>query len=638
MVAVMAGYAAASPVDSLFMLYERTQKANIAHQLIDSFSVVYDCYDYPVSHKQHSNERLSKMLVYLGMANHSYNKGQFYNAERLSNTALTLAPPDSLRWLSSCYEVLNVAQQRVGEFQKALQNAKLDYEIGQKLNNPRIMSSALNSMATINIATGHPNEALAFIDKAIDLERENTGDNGRALAIRLGIKCEALMGADRADEALQCIDEAIQIDSINGRMNKYNIRKSQKADILLHQKKWTECKNICLKTFESFRQSNDIVNEIITLKQLGMCDIGAKNYASAEKYLLEGEALCKKIGFNPLLWRIQEQLSKLYESTHQMDKAMAYLLDSHAIKDSLNSEKYQKLLGEYQIEYETHQKEEQIERQSMIMRRYVYIGAALLTLLVLLTILTVVAYRLAHLRKLSNEMLEENNIMQNQILTIVSHDLRNPVNAQKQMLDYICNSYDIINEEDRKNMITQVQMSNSALSDLLSSLLEWASLESGRMEYKPIRVNLASIVNSSLRQVNSMCKKYNVTILKSVPDNTFVFADIGFLEIIIRNLLVNAIKYSYSDGIVEVEAKDSGNHITLYVVDHGKGMLPEEKEFIFKKEFVTTPGTHGETGTGIGLMVCKELVEKSGCTIAFDSVYMKGSSFYFTIHKCNTKL
>lgn len=620
------------PIDSLFYIFDLKPNKKLASQLIDSFNL-YECYDYPIQKKSHYNEQFSYMLSYLGMANYSYNQGSFYSAERYSNVALSLIHPDSLRWISSCYEVLNVAQQRIGQYQKALENAKNDYDIGEKLNDFRIQSSALNSLATINLATGHPAEALEYIDKAIDLERKHNNDNEKALSIRLGNKSEVLMALDRPDEALECVNEAIDIDFNHKRMNKYYIRISQKADILLHQQKWNECRSLCLEALKAFEKNNDLVNEIITLKQLGMCEMSAKNYESAEKYLLKGESLCKKINFMPLLWRIQGQLSKLYKDTYRTDKAIAYLQSSFDIKDSLNSEKYQNLLSEYQVAYETHQKDEQIKQQESVLQRHLYLGGALVVLLTLSTILVVVYSRLARLRRLSNEVLVENTKTRNQIFSIVSYDLRNPVNAQKQMLDNICNFYDKIPDDDKRNMIVEIQKSNQALSELLVNLLEWASLETGRFTFKPIRVDLSSVVNKEIYHLRSLCDRKSVEVQKNVPNDIIVFSDINFLEIIIRNLLINAIKYSYENGIVEISVDDSKDFVTIYVKDHGKGMMEDEKDKIFKKEYVTTPGTSGETGTGIGLMVCKELVEKNGGKIDFTSEFQRGSTFYFTTPK-----
>lgn len=196
--------------------------------------------------------------------------------------ALLIVPEDSLLWRSSCYEILNVALQRMGDYSKALQYAKLDYETGIKLANEDIQSSALNSLAAILLATNHPEEALGYIQQAVDIERGNSDDQGKKLAIRLGIQCEVLAMLKRPDEALACINEALSLDSAAQQNDKVAIRKSQKADVLLSMQQWEECRKICLESLETSRQNGNTVEEIITLKQLGACEIGLKHYDNAE--------------------------------------------------------------------------------------------------------------------------------------------------------------------------------------------------------------------------------------------------------------------------------------------------------------------------------------------------------------------
>ncbi len=619
-------------IDSLFSQYQNKQSRNLAKQLIDSFAV-YDCYDYPILQKHYNNEQFAQMLVYLGMANYAYSRGSFYAAERFAQKALLYQIPDSLRWTSSCYEILNVTQQRTGQFQSALIYARMDYKIGEELKEERILSSALNSLACINLYTEHAQDALNYINQAIEIERKNNTDKGKALAIRLGIKSEILMALDRPEEALECIDEAIAIDQQNNRPVKVSIRMSQKSDILLHQQNWAECKTLCLEAMKVFEQNNSVADQVITLKQLGMCEMALNNYNAAEQYLLEGEQLCKQHGFMPLLWRIQSQLSKLYEKINQTEKALSYLESSYSIKDSLNSEKYQALLSEYQVAFDIHQKDEKLKEQQVILHRHLFLGTILIIILTLSFIVAIFYISLARLRKKNNETLLEQNKINNQIYSIISHDLRNPVNAQKQILEYVCNQYDHIKEEDKRIMIEEVHKSNNALSELLVNLLEWASLECGRLTFNPIRLNLGSVIQKEIRQIQPILLKKNISISKQIPNDIFVLSDMTILEIVIRNLLTNAVKYSHEDGTVELKVDEDNDKATVYFIDHGIGMLPEETDLIFKKEFVTTPGTSGETGTGIGLMVCKELINRTGGTISFTSKHLEGSTFFFTIPK-----
>ena len=621
-------------VDSLMLQYE--QKSSIlqpktGQELIAFFSQD-NYYDSPVSNKLLNDNKLNAMLVYLGMATYTYDYSRFKEAKTYATKALSYIPKDSLRWLASCYGILNVATQRLGDFNSALNYANKSLSIGQKLHDESIMSSALNNLATINLSTEHYDEALHFIDQAIDIERNNPNDD-LALAIRLGIKCEILMCMHRPDEALACIDEALERDRKAQRNKKVPIRLSQKADILLELQQWSECRKICLEALQAFDNMGSDIDKIITLKQLGMCEMGANHDDKAESYLLEGLRISENIGSKPLQWRIQHQLYLLYKKTHNLEKAIEHLEQCHAIKDTINNEKYQALLSEYQVVYETQEKEKQLEDQDRVLKNRLRLLILLFFLLALLASLTLVSLRLARTRKKNNERLSQLNKTRNQIFSVVSHDLKNPVQAQKQVLHYICDHYDQISDADKQRQIAELKKSNDFLSDLLYNLLDWASLETGRLVYKPIRADLSSLTKDIIRKIQPFANIKNVTITANIPFGTFVMADMRYFESILYNLLHNAIKFSFEKGVVEVESEEKDNMIFLKVTDHGVGIKPEEQDQILYQEMISKAGTSGESGTGIGLMICKELIERSNSQLSVSSKPLHYTTFAFTLPK-----
>ena len=625
---------AALDVDSLMQQYEHGNaiaQNNLRQTLVHHFSEE-EYYDYPVNEKALNDHKFSSALLYLGMANYEYDQNRFPESKTYAEKALTFFNQDSLRWRASCYAILNTTLQRIGDFNKALEYAQQALSLGNKLHDNKVISSALNSLATINLSTEHFEEALHYINQAIDIERQNTQDN-RALAIRLGIKCETLMCMHRPEEALQCINEALEMDRQANRMEKVGIRLSQKADILLELEQWSECRKICLEAQDIFRQNNQTVDLIITLKQLGMCEMGDHHYSKAEQYLLEGERLCLEIGFKPLLWRMQNQLYQLYKKTDQLDKAMTYLEKSTSVKDSLNNERYQQLLSEYQVIYQTHEKEDQIAQQQQILKNRYIILLLLAILLTLLIFLALITLKIARNRKNRTKHLEESNHIKDQIFSIISHDLKNPVQAQKQVLDYMCEHFDDISIQDKRMQISALKQSNDILNSLLINLLDWTSLEFGKLSYKPIRIDLVSLVRETLRKVNTAAKNKHVTITTSIPTNTFVMMDINYLEIILFNLLSNAVKFSYENSNVEIESEESDGKVVLKVIDHGVGMDEDEKKLIFQKEKISKHGTSGEVGTGIGLLLCKELIDKSHNQISFHSELNHGTTVTFSMQK-----
>ena len=622
----------AENIDSLFTLYQTKSggaKSEIGRQLISVFEAD-EYYDYPVT-VQNRDKKYANMLVYIGMSIYRFEQNDFAKAIEYAHEAEANTHKDSLQWLCTCYEILNVSYQRQGDYTKALQYAQKDYELGGKLQDNDIQSNALNSLAAIHCSTNHLEDALRYIDEAIALERKNKKGNGKSLAIRLGSKCEILSLMNRPDEALACINEALAIDSAANRIAKVGIRLSQKAEILLAQKRWEEGRECCLQALSIFEQTGQSLDKAITLKQLGLCELSLHNLDAAEGYLCDAEKLCQQLGFKPLLWKTQHLLYQVFNEKKDYQKALNYLELSSTNKDSLDREEVDKIIGEYKVKYETDQKEQQLKLQEITIRNRTILSIVLACLFVLVCISTIIGMRLAATRKKRNKDLAELNAMKDQLFSIISHDMKNPVASQKQVIDSLYNHFDEIGDADKKEQILALKHSHDSLNGLLLNLLEWASLESGRLSYKPIRTDLTTLVRKSLQSIASDAQKKHITITQELPENCIVLTDVNMTLTILRNLLSNAVKFSHEGGNVEVTAEPSAaGTVTLAVIDHGVGMTEEQVAALFKRN-ATTPGTCGEKGTGLGLMVCQKLTEKGAEKLRVTSNCDTGTTFFLDI-------
>ena len=204
--------------------------------------------------------------------------------------------------------------------------------------------------------------------------------------------------------------------------------------------------------------------------------------------------------------------------------------------------------------------------------------------------------------------------------------------AQTQLLGHLSEHYDEVDDTTKKRQIQALKESGEHLNELLTNLLDWASIESGRMTCNPIRVNLAAVVRKSVKLVQTAADEKQIRIVPQLCENCYAFTDLNFVETILRNLLSNAIKFSHPGGSVEVVAaqENGGNRIALSVVDHGVGISDELKAKLFRKQGISTLGTREETGSGLGLTVCHTLAQLAHADLTFDSVMEEGSTF--TLH------
>ena len=167
--------------------------------------------------------------------------------------------------------------------------------------------------------------------------------------------------------------------------------------------------------------------------------------------------------------------------------------------------------------------------------------------------------------------------------------------------------------------------------DLLNNLLEWSSSQTGRLKIDPKNLFLKSVVDDTIDLLNEYAKKKNTTVLNEVPGQIEVFADKNMIGSVIRNLLSNAIKFT-QNGNVRITAKDVNGFVEFSITDTGVGIKPKDIKKLFRldKEF-STRGTANEKGSGLGLILCKEFVERNNGKIYVESEKGKGTSFMFKL-------
>ena len=232
------------------------------------------------------------------------------------------------------------------------------------------------------------------------------------------------------------------------------------------------------------------------------------------------------------------------------------------------------------------------------------------------------------------KQLAESNAMKDRFFSILAHDMRNPVSALYTFTDYINENASSISKEELHEYLSVIHSTSKGLSDLLEELFLWASLHSNRYEIKPELISLAEVVNSviSLLITNSMQK--NVHLESKIELSVQVYSDRNMLQSVVRNLVSNAIKFTPPDGQVTITAIDNDNEIWVSIKDTGVGINKKDISKLFRiNEHYTTSGTEGETGSGLGLVLCKELLEKNSGKIWVESEHGKGSSFTFTLPK-----
>ena len=232
----------------------------------------------------------------------------------------------------------------------------------------------------------------------------------------------------------------------------------------------------------------------------------------------------------------------------------------------------------------------------------------------------------------SEAKLLELNAQKDKFFSIIAHDLKSPFSSIMGFSELLV---DKINKNDFRGIEKYAQIigqSSQQAMDLLMNLLEWSRSQTGRMEFKPENFDLHDLINENKSIFDVIASQKKITIHENLPSELSVFADKLMISTVLRNLISNAIKFTKQDGEIRISAEKKSKEIHIYISDNGVGIKEKRLKNLFRiDENESTSGTNNEKGTGLGLILCKEFVEKHGGKIWVESEEGKGSTFYFSL-------
>jgi signal transduction histidine kinase len=228
-----------------------------------------------------------------------------------------------------------------------------------------------------------------------------------------------------------------------------------------------------------------------------------------------------------------------------------------------------------------------------------------------------------------HKKLETANQTKDKFFSIIAHDLRGPIGSMISMLELINEDYREQIDDDLQRPLNALTTTSQQTFILLENLLTWSQSQSGIIEYKPINCNLGEVIRNNLWLIQSKIHEKKIKLINQVDNSITFWADRAMVDTIIRNLLSNAVKYTGEGGSIGISCQKGEQYIEISFEDTGIGMKPEvlEKLFRLNEQKVSTPGTNGERGTGLGLILCQELITRLNGKIEVTSEVNKGSKF-----------
>ncbi|MDR2887678.1 MAG: tetratricopeptide repeat-containing sensor histidine kinase [Bacteroidales bacterium] len=529
------------------------------------------------------------------------------------------------------YNNLGVLYRRLDEFNYALDNHFKSLKLSEQLNNTYNISIALNSLGNVHISLGNYREAISYFERCLPIAEES--GNSLGLAINLNNIGEAYEYLNMLDSAEYYYNASLQqnrkINSARGEAISY----SALGKVLYRHGRTDEAIDLFAKALEINLQLSDHIYVANNRISMGFALVEKRQYRLAEDHLREGLKTALEIGSKTEVREAYRGLARMFEARKRFEEAFRYERLYRSYADSIANENNSRLMAHMEAIYAAEKKDMEIQRQKAEIGRHearqrLYAGGLAMAILLLALLALII-----RLRSLRNRELVETNATKDRFFSIISHDLKNPAVAQRDALQLLVDNAGDWDAATLLRYYGVLLKSADGQVELLYNLLNWAQVQTGRMPYRPVLFDIVSALNSDITLIRSMAERKGVTVSAVMPSIAMVTGDSNMLAAVVRNLLVNAVKFTSGGGAVLLEiALCSNGSCTVSVSDTGTGMSEEQVRSLFRIDSrQSRKGTAGEQGSGLGLVVCRELLEKHGCGLHVESAEGKGTRFWFVL-------
>jgi len=532
-----------------------------------------------------------------------------------------------------------------GDYAHALTGYLKAIEIAEEVGNKKMLSIMNENIANLYASQKDFEQSLDFYKKVKKINGE-LGDEV-IIAETLGNLASTYADMGKLDYAMFNINKSLAIFEKHKILDWLAFTYEIKGKIYLKENKykwalyWYNQSELLHKELDDHRGKIDLFN--------GMAEayLGQGKDSISENFALNAYEISDRIQF---MEGTQKCAYTLY-SINKNKKNYAQALNFHELyqklSDTLSRNENKKSLTMLKTQTEYNQQKKLLieENDKALAKQQRYITAAM-AILVVFMIITILVYRAEKIQKrlnteleLKKEVLEKreseleaSNETKTKLFSIIGHDLRGPVGALQELLRLYSDGD--IETDEFLEFVPKLKEDVDHISFTLNNLLSWGHTQMNGAVTKPSLMALESLVSENIKLLSEIAKKKSIKIVSELAENTLTWSDSNQIDIVIRNLISNALKFTPQNGMITISARERDKLWEVSIRDTGVGMDKITVKNLFEKNSnITTYGTDNEKGTGLGLSLCKEMVEKNGGSIWVESALRKGSSFFFTLPK-----
>ncbi|MBS1521245.1 MAG: tetratricopeptide repeat-containing sensor histidine kinase [Bacteroidetes bacterium] len=515
------------------------------------------------------------------------------------------------------YNDIGIIMQNMELYPKSMEYYKRAIKIWQESKNVQGVSTAYENMGEIMIAEKKYDDAIAYLNKSLKLTKDLDDKNGlSSLNADFGL-CYAYK--KQYDVALNYLAQALKI-------------------------------------------SNDFkidYNRAVTYVDYAIVYNLQKDYQKAYKYALMANELSNKMGSLANRTSAAMQLSEALGGLGRFDEAYKAQKKYIALKDSLKSDESVRKLTSFNLESVFNEKQQilaaQHQRQDDLyqqkIQRQGLLSAIFFLIILGMAAILIVYYKAKLKQQKINTILEDKNAeviqqksdlneqahklndlnnLKDRLISVLAHDLRAPLSTLRGLFGLL--EDDTISHDQFLTMIPQALKKLEYTSDFLDTLLFWINSQMENFDSSAKSFPVKDVISYEVSNYTEQAAEKGIKLTDNVSENITVAADPNSIRIVTRNLITNAIKFSRKDDTIIVSAyQKDDNYILISVKDSGVGMTEKQANKLFKSKVDSGTGTNNESGTGMGLLFCKDLIEKCNGKIWVESTQGSGTEFFFTL-------
>lgn len=620
----------------------------LSDKVIKQISVKQDTNTQSVDALKESLKLVMEDTIKIGILNR-ISSSYFYTNPRegiiYGEKALRLAT--KINWkkgIAKANDNLGVCQWVLTDYEKAINCFNKSLSVHQELKDKNGVAETYNNLGLVLIEIKKYDLALSYFDKAFKINKE--ANNKILMVYNINNIALAYYTQKKYVKALEYYNQSkilnLSMQDLNGLAYSY----SKIGKIYSDQKKYTESLNYLKKAIatydrdQTYNIGNTYIEMGITSYKMAFEKPANKKQllANSEQYLSNASQLFSDA-------RIPDRLSvcylELYKTTKEQGNyklSLNYFEKHNVLKDSLFSTENENKLTNLKSKVEINLKDKQIEIQKLKIKtdsRKVFLLAIITFFVAISSILFLYLYITK--RSTNKLLLDKNkeisniNKQKDKFFSIIAHDLRGPFSGFIGMTELLAEEIDHMEKEDIQFAAVNLRSSSYNLNRLLNNLLEWSKMEQGLIPFTPKKYNLLEIITECITTQQDVINKKKALIETSIDKSLEIYADHHLINSIIRNVLSNAIKFTPKEGTIKINAKEDNNHTLISIADNGIGMDNKILENLFQIDVKSNrKGTDDEPSSGLGLILCKEFIEKHGGKIWVESEMNKGSVFHLS--------